>query len=250
MKESIKKIYHKLLNFFPKKMAHKILYYSVTKKKLNLDNPKDINEKIQWLILNEYGTKEAKLTDKYLVREYVKEKGYERILPKLIGVYSDVKEIDFEKLPSKFVLKTNNGSGDIFLCYDKQNFNIELCKKTLKKNMKKDFSKEMQEYHYSLIEPKIVAEEYLEEDGMKNPLDYKIYCFNGKAECILLCSEREKKVRIDNYDLNWNYLDYSLPVYRSKNQYKKPEKLDEMIRIAEDLSRRNKICKNGPVLCK
>ncbi len=81
-----------------------------------------------------------------------------------------------------------------------------------------------------------MCEEYLEMEGMKNPIDYKFYCFNGRADFIQICSEREKSLRLDYYDLNWNPLNYSTEEYKSGNTFKRPTKLNEMIKIAEDLS--------------
>lgn len=241
MKNNIKKYIKKscisTMYYLPKKIAHEMLYYLVKRKKLNLNNPKDFNEKIQWLIVNEYGKREGKLADKYLVREYVSEKGLSNILPKLYGVYDHFKEIDFSKLPKDFVLKTNHGSGGVFICESQKDFNFKECGKALDKNLKNDFSKKNLEYHYKYIEPKIICEEYLKEESRKNPLDYKFYCFNGKVECVLVCSEREENLKLDYYDLDWNCLNYSKEIYRSEKKQVKPEKFEEMIKIAEILSK-------------
>lgn len=237
MKRIIKKMYMNILYYiFSKKDAHRILYYKNFKKKLDIDNPKNFNEKIQWLIVNKYGTKEAELTDKYLVREYIKKRGYENILTKVYGVYENVDDIDINRLPDKFVLKANNGSGNVCICQNKEEFKFNESKKILKKEIRKNYAKELLEYHYKYIKPKIICEEYLEENNKKNPLDYKFYCYDGKVECILLCSEREKELKLDYYDLEWNYLNYSKEKYRSTKKINKPQNLKNMVQIASDLS--------------
>lgn len=67
-----------------------------TGKKLNLKNPQNLNEKLQWLNLYTYDEKKVKCADKYFAREYIIKHGLEEYLPKLIGVYENVDDIDFE----------------------------------------------------------------------------------------------------------------------------------------------------------
>ena len=94
--------------------------------KPNLDNPKSFNEKIQWLKLYYRDPLITKLADKYTVREYVKEKIGEKYLIPLIDSYNKVEEINFNKLPNKFVLKTNNGAGRNIICKNKKAQPIQL----------------------------------------------------------------------------------------------------------------------------
>ena len=96
-------------------------------RKLNLENPKTLNEKILWLKLNNYINNPlvAKCADKYKVREYVKECGLEDILVKLYGVYKTADEIPWETLPSQFVLKWNFGAGYNIVCTDKTKMDKE-----------------------------------------------------------------------------------------------------------------------------
>ncbi len=233
---SLRIIYHKLLYILPKSLAHKIMYYTIKGKRLDLKNPKDINEKIHYMMVYRYGKKYGMLTDKCKVRNFVKDKGYEKLLPKLYGVYNNVNEIDIEKLPEKFVLKTNHGSGEVFICTNKKIFNFENCKKLLKKSLKKNYAYNYLEYHYKYIQPKIICEEFLSDQENRQPYDYKFFCFNGKADCILVCSDREQKNYRDFFDLNWNYLNYAKEEKRNPNKISKPKNLDKMIEYAEKLS--------------
>ena len=231
------KIYNEVLWLMPKSLAHKILYYKMSGKKLNLKNPKTIDDKLHYLMVYKYREKYGKLADKYEVRKFIKERNYEELLPKLYGVYNNANEIDFNKLPNKFVLKTNHGCGNVFICTDKEKFNFEEAKDVLNKALKKNFARKTLEYHYSYIEPKIICEEYLDDKEHKLPLDYKFYCFDGHVECLLLCSDRENGTKLDYYDLNWNKLPYSIDKYTSHKEINKPKTLDEMIKVASDLSK-------------
>jgi len=172
-----------------------------------------------------------------LVRQYVAEMGYAKILPKIYATYRNASEIDIEKLPDKFVLKTNHGCGHVFICRDKNKFDLKQCQKVLGRLLKQNFAKTMLEYHYSKIKPMIICEEYIEDGSENFPIDYKIHCFNGIPHCIRTCTGRETYVNLDHYDLQWNYLEYSKPEYRSGKKIAKPKRLDKMLRIAADLSK-------------
>lgn len=236
MKKKMRRLIVKILYYLPKKIAHKILYFLTFRKKLDLKNPKNFNEKIQWLMINEYNQKYSDLADKYKVREFIKSKGYEKILPQLYAVYKKAEDIKFDNLPNRFVLKPNNGCGNIFICKDKKNFNKEEAQKNLNIALKSNFAKKNLEHHYKNIKPLIICEEYLDDKKNIMPQDYKIYCYNGVAKCILVCTEREKKLRLDYFDLDWNYIEYAKEEYRSNKKIEKPRNLDTMIKIAEDLS--------------
>lgn len=236
MKNKIFRIIISCLYYLPKGIAHKILYRICMKKKLILKKPKDFNEKIQWLMVNKYDKHYGDLVDKYKVRDYICQKGYENLLPELYGAYDSFKEIDFSKLPEEYVLKPNNGCGNIYINTKKEKIDLKEAEKSLTKAMKQNFAKKDLEYQYSYIEPKLICEEYLNDSKNKLPSDYKFYCFNGKVECVLVCSEREKELRLDYYDKNWNYLDYAKEEYKSKKIQEKPQNYEKMIEIAANLS--------------
>ena len=78
--------------------------------RLDLKNPKTFNEKIQWMKLNDRNPLYTKLADKYLVRDYVKEKIGLEYLNKLFSVYNKTEDIIIEKLNCPCVLLANRSS--------------------------------------------------------------------------------------------------------------------------------------------
>ena len=100
----------------------KIFFRAYQGRKLDLENPKSFNEKLQWLKIHDRKDEYTTLTDKYLVREYVKEKIGEKYLIPLLGVWDNAKDIDFDSLPDEFVLKCNHDSGSVVICKDKKTF--------------------------------------------------------------------------------------------------------------------------------
>ena len=104
---------------FPETLV-KIRYFARFKRRLNLNNPRTLNEKILYMSLRTDTTSWTRLADKYNVRGYVEECGLSDTLVKLLGYWESADQIDFDKLPNSFVLKTTQGSGDIILVKDKK----------------------------------------------------------------------------------------------------------------------------------
>lgn len=232
------KLFCNILWYFPKNIAHKLLYFRYFHTWIDYRNPKNLNEKIHWLMVNQYGKKEALYTDKYLVKDIIaKQKIPNLLIPKTLYIYHDVDEINLDVLPQKFVLKCNHGSGNVIVCTDKNNFNLSEAKEVLRDNLEKNFARKHLEYHYKYIKPLVIAEEYLDDGNGGRPLDYKFFCFRGHAECALVCSGRETSLKRDYYDLNWQHLDYTLKKYQNFEKFPKPANFEKMIEIARKLSK-------------
>jgi len=218
-------------------LASKYIYRHNMGKILNLKNPKDFNEKLQWLKLYWQNPLIVKCGDKYEVREYVAKSGCEKILNKVYGVYNKSSEIDWEKLPEKFVLKCTHGCGFNIICDDKDKLDKDQTLKKLDKWLKIRIDKYAAEIHYSKMKPRIMCEEYIETDAGLLPVDYKILCFNGKARIVTVCSERVIKLKFHTVDLNWKTMDIGSDKYPIGDFPKKPECFDEMIKYAEILAK-------------
>lgn len=230
---------------FPVAMAQ-MRYFKEFGRFLDLKNPKDLNEKIHWLSLYTDTTEWTLCADKYAVRNFVEERGLSNILVGLYGKWDHVSEIDWDALPQRFVLKTTNGSGTVLLVKDKSSLDIEKTKPILEKWMKKKIGEQTTEFHYQNIVPRIIAEEYIEqsdEDSMLSTslIDYKIWCFNGRAYYIWTCTNRVLGCTyVSMFDREWNYhpeMSVFNEHYREAKQLvPKPEKLEEMLEVAEKLS--------------
>ena len=212
--------------------------------KLDLDNPKTFDDKIWWLKINYHNPLITMCSDKYWVRDYVKMCGFSDILIELYGVYDKFEDIDFEKLPNRFFIKTNHGSGTNII-YDKsKNFEFEKYRKIFNKSLNNNYYYVHREWGYKNIEPKIICEKVLVEKNRKVPLDYKLFCFNGRVEYVTvnLASSDEngnhmETVEKNFYDRNFNYIDVRFSDDNfDPSLIQKPKNLDRMIEIAEKLS--------------
>ncbi|MGM0692510.1 MAG: ATP-grasp fold amidoligase family protein [Pseudomonadota bacterium] len=196
----------------------------------------DFNEKLQWLKLYWNEPLVSICADKYEVHNYVEELGCGEIMNRLIGVYNAVDEIDWEALPERFVMKCTHGCGYNIIVPDKSRLDKEQAERKLDDWMHERFGRKSLEYHYDRIRPRIIIEEFIEgADGML-PLDYKVYCFNGEAKLVQVCSERDTELREDFLDLEWQSLDIGCRK-TSAFPLARPDCFDQMIHYAQRLAK-------------
>lgn len=220
-----------LLTDISPKLNTKFYYYLTFKKPLNLKNPRTLDEKIQWLKFNTYYKNPlvTQCADKYKVRDYVSECGCADILNELYYVYDDPEQINWAKLPDKFVLKWNFGCGQNFICSDKSMYNEHAVKQMLKdwKKERNTFYKFRAEMQYKNIVPKLLCERLIETEGGTLPKDYKLYCFNGRPDCALVCTNREVG-HPDFYffDRQWNLKRYNKTGLSAPENFSLPKPLN------------------------
>ena len=154
-------------NIWPDKIYLKIKYRLMMGKPLNLKEPKTFNEKLQWLKLYNRLPEYTTMVDKYAVKEFVASKiGNEYIIPTL-GVWDTPEDIEWEKLPNQFVLKTTHGGGGcgVVICKDKSSFDIHMAKKELQKSLDSDLYLIFREWPYKGVKKRIIAEKYMSDGG-------------------------------------------------------------------------------------
>ena len=223
------------LSFIPDVPYLKMVYRIKTGKKLNLDNPKTFNEKLNWLKLHDIHPEYTDLVDKVKVREVIKEKLGEEYLIPLLGVWDSFDEIDFDALPDKFVLKCNHDSGSVKVITDKSQIDKSELKKFFDGRLSINPWCLAREYPYKNVKPKILAEKYMEARDGKGINDYKFYCFNGRPVFFLVATGRFVDKRFDFFDMDYNHLDFYETYKNADTVPEKPACLDEMKRIAEEL---------------
>lgn len=209
--------------------------------KLDLENPKTFNEKLQWLKLYNRKPEYTTMVDKYAVKEYVTSIiGREHIIPTL-GVWNSVDEIDWDSLPNQFVLKTTHGGGGggVAICKDKSSFDKAKARKILQKSLDGDIYWNYREWPYKDVPKRIIAEQFMSNNG-KDLEDYKIHCFNGEPKFILVCSNRYGKGAMidDFYSPDWELMDVRRPGHpKSEKASKAPEQLKQMLELSRILSK-------------
>ena len=217
----------------------KYQYKYITHHKCNLKNPTRYTEKLQYLRLFVYPKNQLVINcaGRALVRDYVKEKGFENTLIPIYGIFDRFEDIDFDKLPDQFVMKCTHACAFNFICYDKSKIDKEALRKKFNKWLKTNYGKKTVELHYAKIKPQIIIEKLLQEKG-KLPIEYKIHVFNGKARSMYVVTSRGIDIRYNNYYIDWTPFDGSQFNGWKKTDYPldKPSNWDDMVKMAETLA--------------
>ena len=206
---------------------------------MDFENPHTLNEKLQWLKLHNRQDKYTSYSDKFEVKKYIREVlGEEYVIP-TIGIWDNPEEIDFSKLPEKFVLKPiHNSSVGRCICTDKSKLDISKVKTGLKKALTQNYYYVWREWPYKNIKPRIIGEEFIQNADGTPIVDYKFYCFGGKPQYFMYSvGEAHHHVRNCKFDMKGNNIDYLFKKKRalSDDEIQLPKNLEEMVAIVEKL---------------
>lgn len=233
--------FYALISYISPRLNTKLLFLKKFGRLPELREPETLNEKLLKLKLERYGSSPLvrRCADKYLVRGYVAECGCGHTLNKLYAVYDSADEIDWDSLPDSFAMKWNFGCGYNIICPDKAQLDIPAAGRQLEKWGREPFWAYYSELQYRNTEKKIIVEEYISGPGGTPPEDYKFYCFNGHAYCVLLCSGRsEGWPRFYFFDRDFRLLRINRDSMAAAPELSlpKPELLDEAFETADRLS--------------
>ena len=225
------------LNWMPDKLYLSLMFRSKMGYWMNWKNPKTFNEKIQWLKVHDRNPLYTQLVDKYEVRKYIAKKIGEEYLIPLLGVWDNVEDIDFNKLPNQFVLKCTHDSGSVVICRDKAILDFNSLKKNLKNSLSTNYYYPSREWPYKNVKPRIIAEKYME-DPSGELRDFKFFCFNGAIKYIQVDYDRFKEHHRNIYNTQWEQQPFSIQ-YPSKKDFsiKIPQEINEMIKLSQVLSK-------------
>lgn len=232
----------RMLGWIPSSIMLKLQYYIKFNRSLNIKNPKRFTEKIQYYKMYYCNPEMHRCVDKYLVRNFLKERGCEEYLNEIYGVYDNALEIDFDKLPNKFVIKSTDGSGgeNILICKDKTSLNYTNVISTVNGWLNKNLSSMTREWAYeSSLKSRIIIEKYLEEKSNKDNAidDYKFFCFDGVVKYLVVDVDRYTGHKRNFYAGDWTLLNVSSDCPNVDRPLNKPLGFEEMISVAEKLSK-------------
>lgn len=210
---------------------------------LDWNQPRTLNEKLNWMKLNFRDPLQKIAADKYAVRAHVAEQIGEKYLVPLIQKYDRAEAIRFADLPGAFVLKVNHGSGQNWIVRDKSREDERKVVRTFREWMRTSHYVASREWPYKGMKPAIVAEELLLDEAGRIPSDFKLHCFGGKAAAIQVDLDRETAHRRNFYDLDWKLQPFiwtewagDKPSWPNGRAVERPAALAEMVRVAEALA--------------
>lgn len=228
------------LDWMPDGVYLKLLYRAKLKKKCNLKKPVLYNEKLQWIKIHDRKEEYKKMVDKYEVRAYISDKIGEEYLIPCYGVYDTWEDIEFDKLPSQFVIKCTHDSGSVEICKNINDWDKSGAESRIKEALNRNYYKAYREWPYKDVPARIIIEKYMTDSHTDDLMDYKVMCFNGKA-CVTEVHENRftsgKEHTQTFYDRDWN----PLPIVQRglvpcKEHRDKPYCMDEMFRLSELLA--------------
>ena len=228
-------LFYRSLFFLSDENYVKLIYRLRMGRRLNLSEPEAFTEKLQWLKVNDHNPMYTRLADKLSMRDYVADRIGEGHTVPLLGVWNDFESIDFNSLPSSFVLKTTHDSGSYVICREKSNLDYNRAKKKIEKSLKTNYYKVTREWQYKDIERKVIAEVLLEDDG-ESLTDYKFFCFNGKPHFMYIEKESDRHPLQAIFDMDFNPLPFTMEDDKWEGKIIKPDNFSEMIDYAAKLS--------------
>ena len=225
------------LRFLPDEMYIQLYYFARFRRFADLKHPKTFNEKLQWLKLHDRNPEYTRMVDKCEAKKWAAERiGEEYIIPTL-GVWDHFDDIDFEKLPERFVLKCTHDSEGLVIVKDKATMDRAAAREKLEDALKRNFYYIGREWPYKNVKPRILAERYMEDHTDGELRDYKFFCFDGEPKAMFVASDRAKgETKFDYYDLNFRHLKL-VQHYPNAGEVRKPVCFEQMIDTARILSR-------------
>lgn len=213
-------------------------------KSLDVENPKTFDEKLWYLKLHNRDPLLTTCSDKFEVRKYVEECGFEDILNELYAVYDNAKEIDFKAFKQPVFFKCNHCSGANVIYYPDKPFDKSDFIKRFNFILKQNYCWKSREWNYKNIKTKILAEKVLRDKNGNLPKDYKFLCFSGEPKILFLdlevCNEDgcHSSVNYRNvYDMNFDPIDMTeTREHKDIDTIQKPENFEYMVEIARKLS--------------
>ena len=226
-----------IAHIVPDKLYIECQYRCINNKKLNLKNPKTFCDKQNWLKLYDKHSEWTDYVDKIKVKDIIRDKLGEDYCFPTLGIYDNYEDIDFNKLPDKFVIKCNHDSGSVKIITDKSKINHKEFSEFYKNKLKKNFFWKSREYPYKNVITKIFIEEYMTPDDQSDIEDYKFFCFNGKPEFLFVGTNRTSDLRFDFYDMDFNHMDIQNLHPNSDKIIKKPNNFEELKSVATTLAK-------------
>ena len=226
-------------SLMPAGFRNKLKIYRITRRWPNLDHPQNYNDHLLLYMSSDFMESCSRYADKIAVREYVRNVIGPGVLSIVYGMYDSFEEINFSKLPERFYLKTNHGSGWNLPCIDKDEFilNAQNNKKIITGWLRKNYYRSFGERQYKNIQPRLYAEEYINSTLPENML-LKIFTFAGKTAFIQVAGRIGKGQIVNNiYDCSWAPLPFTIGRRHDELNLKRPDRLEQMIRMAELLAK-------------
>lgn len=230
--------YAEMLKFIPDKIYLSLIYFMKTRKIMHWKKPVTLNEKLQWLKVYNRNPEDTNLVDKYKVKQIISEKIGEKYIIPTLGVWDNANDIEWDKLPDKFVLRCTHDSHSVVICRDKAKLDQDKVILFLNSCLKRNLYWLAREWPYKNVKPRVIAEKFIENNKGGDLVDYKFYCYGGEPQYFMY-SVGEASHNPVNHKIGMNLksIDY---LFKGKptipfSDVCLPNNIDEMISIVKKL---------------
>lgn len=201
----------------------------------NVFSPKDFNEHVLRLMMSSEARSKLRetISDKELVKEYVRQKLGDGFTPRTIAILRTREEALAYNYPDTCVIKATHTSGHVIV---RKKGSPPLDTKKIGAWFGIDYSENLREANYRHLERKVIVEEYLSGEGQETPRDYKIFCFSGRPAYIQVDTGRFSEHRRNMLSPNWRELDFGIIHPRCASPVTRPLKLEAMLAAAAKVS--------------
>jgi hypothetical protein len=218
--------------------------------------PQTFTEKVRYKMLRDHRMLLVTFADKAAVRDYVASHVGAEYLPEAFGIVSDPEQLRGLDLPTSYVVKPTHGSGAAIVVSPKgpedqtlppavwgwvyrhvrpSAVTVDALVDIARVWMTKLYGQgPNREWAYGHVKPAVIVEEMLVAPG-GIPDDYKFFVFHGRCRYIQVDAGRFDERTQDFYDADWQHLPMSGGPAWATPPRARPERLDEMISIAERL---------------
>lgn len=203
---------------------------------LNLERPETFNEKLQWLKLRHRPAGLPALVDKLAVRRFVEARVGPDVLNTLYASADSLHDIPLESLPDAFIIKCTHGSGWNIVVSDRGAADWPAITARVDQWLATNYYDLQREWIYRSIPPRVVVERLIEAPSPPGLIDYKFFCFAGRAHLVQVDLDRATSHRRHFYDREWQRVPCELRYPNTGATIAPPQCLSRMIETAEALA--------------
>jgi TupA-like ATPgrasp len=174
----------------------------------------------------------SRITDKELVKEYIRQKIGDGYTAKTYAVLHKKEEVRNFTYPENCAIKSTHDSGGIILRRAREPVDVARIERWFNRN----YYWALREPNYRDLKPKIIIEELLTRPEDEALLDYKIFCFSGVPAFIQVDFDRFKNHTRIFFSPGWKKLNFRINFGLHQTNIKAPDGLAEMLSVARILS--------------
>lgn len=205
---------------------------------LDLRNPRGLSAELNARKLRPAPPLMTECADKIAARGYVARTVGERYLTRLIMTTERLADVGPARIPDeRFVVKSNHDFGGVFICRDRKAFDWVGVRAALADRLSQNHWRRHRESQYRDIPPAVLVEEFLEADTPEGLTEYKVFCFHGRPDFVMVVRETAEGRTKTMFDPSWRRLPWRrsrAPVY--PGSIERPKRLGELLEVAGTLS--------------